>query len=88
VFNLVRAVTHPYPGAFCVAGGRTLFVWRARIANESGSRGEPGEIAGVSDDGAVEVATGEGSVLVVRAQWEGGAEGAAAEVLGGVKRLE
>jgi methionyl-tRNA formyltransferase len=88
VFNLVRAVTHPYPGAFCVAGGRTLFVWRARIANESGSRGEPGEIAGVSDDGAVEVATGEGSVLVVRAQLEGGAEGAAAEVLGGVKRLE
>jgi methionyl-tRNA formyltransferase len=88
VFNLVRAVTHPYPGAFCTAGGRTLFVWQARIASERGHRGAPGEVVGERDGGALEVAAGDGSVLVVRAQWEGGAEGAAAEVLSGVKRFE
>jgi len=30
IVNLVRAVAEPYPGAFCDAGGRQLFVWRAR----------------------------------------------------------
>jgi methionyl-tRNA formyltransferase len=34
IFNLVRAVTHPYPGAFCSAGGRKLFIWRASIGSE------------------------------------------------------
>lgn len=80
VANLVRAVTHPYPGAFCYLGDRKLFIWSARIASESGSRGEPGEIIGEDAGGALEVAAGEGSVLVLRAQFEGGAEGAARNV--------
>ncbi|MGH7948793.1 MAG: formyltransferase [Candidatus Binataceae bacterium] len=88
LFNLVRAVTHPYPGAFCSAGGRKLFVWQARIASEGGRRGEVGEIAGVRGGGDVEIAAGEGSVWVVRAQWDGEMEGVAAEVLKGVRRLE
>jgi methionyl-tRNA formyltransferase len=82
IFNLVRAVTHPYPGAFCFTGGRKLFVWQARVGCESGGRGAPGIIVAVRDDRAVEVAAGEGSVLVVNAQFEGGAEGAAGDVLG------
>jgi methionyl-tRNA formyltransferase len=78
VFNLVRAVTHPYPGAFCEAGGRKMFVWEARIASESGGQGEAGRIVGMREGGAVEVAAGEGSVLVLRAQLEGEEEGAGA----------
>ncbi len=80
IFNLIRAVTHPYPGAFCYLGDRKLLLWQARIASESGSRGEPGEIIGEDAGGALEVAAGEGSVLVLRAQFEGGAEGAARSV--------
>ena len=30
VYNLVRAVTHPYPGAFTTLGGRKLFIWNGR----------------------------------------------------------
>src|SRR5579863_4129264 len=74
IFNLVRAVTHPYPGAFCALGGRKLYVWQARIAAETGKRGEPGTIIARGDDGALEVAASDGSVLVMRAQFEGGAE--------------
>jgi methionyl-tRNA formyltransferase len=81
IFNLVRAVTHPYPGAFCFAGGRKLMVWEARIGIEAGSRGAPGEILGEASEGALEIAAGEGSVIVRRAQFETGAEGLAAEVL-------
>ncbi|MGH7779645.1 MAG: formyltransferase [Candidatus Binataceae bacterium] len=80
IVNLIRAVTHPYPGAFCYLGDRKLFIWQARVASESGSRGEPGEIAGEDAGGALEVAAGEGSVLVIRAQIDGGAEGAARSV--------
>lgn len=32
IFNLVRAVTHPYPGAFTSWGERRLYVWEARPA--------------------------------------------------------
>jgi methionyl-tRNA formyltransferase len=83
IFNLVRAVTHPYPGAFCFAGARKLMVWEARIGAEAGSRGAPGKIVGKSSDGSIEIAAGEGSVIVKRAQFENGAEGAASEVLRG-----
>jgi UDP-4-amino-4-deoxy-L-arabinose formyltransferase/UDP-glucuronic acid dehydrogenase (UDP-4-keto-hexauronic acid decarboxylating) len=82
VFNLVRAVTHPYPGAFCHAAGRKLYVWRARIGTEEGNRGAPGTIAGAAEGGALEIAAGAGSLIVTRAQYEGGVEGPAAQVLG------
>ena len=81
IFNLVRAVTHPYPGAFCWLNGRKLFVWESRIAAEAGQRGAPGEIVSTAGGGAVEVAAGEGSLLIARMQFDGAPEGAAAEVL-------
>ena len=86
IFNLVRAVTHPYPGAFCFAGGQKLLVWDARIGAEAGRRGAPGEIVGEAADGALEIAAGEGSVIVRRAQFESGAEGHVNEVLSGTGR--
>ncbi|HVC44995.1 MAG TPA: formyltransferase [Candidatus Binataceae bacterium] len=82
--NLVRAVTHPYPGAFCTMGGRKLYIWEARIASESGVRGAAGSIIGEGADGAVEVAAGAGSVIVGRVQFEGGAEGPARAILASV----
>ena len=32
VYNLVRAVTHPYPGAFTYLDGKKLFIWWAEAA--------------------------------------------------------
>jgi len=81
IFNLVRAVTHPYPGAWCTFGERNLLVWQAKIAAESGHLGAPGEVIAEGAGGALEVAMGEGSLLVLRAQFEGGAEGEARNVL-------
>ncbi len=84
IFNLVRAVTHPYPGAFCSFGGRKLLIWESAIAAETGRRGAPGaivEVASADKGDAVEVAAGEGSLSITRAQFEGAPEGAAAEVL-------
>lgn len=36
--NLVRAVTHPYPGAFTWAGDRKLFIWSAAVCTRERSR--------------------------------------------------
>ncbi len=79
IFNLVRAVTHPYPGAFCTVAGRKLFIWQASIGAEEGRAGEPGQIVGAATSG-VQVAAGAGIVVVSRVQFEGEQEGPASEV--------
>ena len=81
IFNLVRAVTHPYPGAFCFVGGRKLMICEARVGSESGNCGAPGQVFRDKPDGAIEVAGGEGSVIVTVAQFEDGPEGAARQTL-------
>jgi methionyl-tRNA formyltransferase len=87
IFNLVRAVTHPYPGAFVTVDGQKLIVWRASIAAESGNRGAPGTIIGARADGALEIATGEGSITIASVEFEGGGEGPARIVLGDKGRV-
>jgi methionyl-tRNA formyltransferase len=81
IFNLVRAVTHPYPGAFCSVGGRKLLIWDAKIGAENGALGTAGRVVRELADGALEIAAGEGSVIVKIAQFEGGVEGVAREAL-------
>jgi|SRR5579863_2828518 len=81
IFNLVRAVTHPYPGAFGFLNGRKVYVWTAKIAAESAIRGVAGEVVAEHPDGAIEVAAGDGSVVLSRVQIEGGAESSPREVL-------
>ncbi len=65
IFNLVRAVTHPYPGAFTDVDRRRLFVWCAlpRVSD----RGSPGEVLSVVP---LRVAAGAGSLEIVRLQWD------------------
>ncbi|HEX9113073.1 MAG TPA: formyltransferase [Nitrospirota bacterium] len=65
IYNLVRAVTNPYPGAFTFSGGKKLFIWWAKPV--SGQGGAPGEV--LSTDPLV-VAAGSGSVEIVNWEWE------------------
>jgi methionyl-tRNA formyltransferase len=71
-YNLVRAVTHPYPGAFTSFQGRKLFVWAGQVmAGQASETAEPGKVtAGVPGEGLL-VATGAGHFLITQAQWEG-----------------
>jgi len=71
-YNLVRAVTHPYPGAFTFFQGRKLLVWAGQIMAASvAAAAEPGQVtAGVPGEGLL-VATGSGNFLITQAQWEG-----------------
>lgn len=69
VYDLVRAVTHPYPGAFTSLGEDTLLVWWA-LPVESAHGARPGTVLEVTRDG-ITVAAGEGAVRLVTVQLEG-----------------
>jgi UDP-4-amino-4-deoxy-L-arabinose formyltransferase/UDP-glucuronic acid dehydrogenase (UDP-4-keto-hexauronic acid decarboxylating) len=79
IYNLVRAVTHPYPGAFAAWRSEKLYVWWA-APSERGPDAPPGTVLEVRP-GGVTVATGAGSLTLHRCQLAGGAEGDAAAVL-------
>ncbi|MQG94676.1 bifunctional UDP-4-amino-4-deoxy-L-arabinose formyltransferase/UDP-glucuronic acid oxidase ArnA [Pseudomonas sp. MN1F] len=60
LFNLVRAVTQPYPGAFCQVGEHKLIVWSAEVV-----KGNDGLAAGrvISTD-PLRIACGEDSLVI------------------------
>jgi methionyl-tRNA formyltransferase len=70
IFNLVRAVTDPYPGAFTDVGAARLMLWWAEPDSPaaSGRRGRPGEVLSVSP---LVIATGDGALELTRTEWRG-----------------
>jgi methionyl-tRNA formyltransferase len=73
VHDLVRAVTHPYPGAFTdVFGGKT-FVWRSRVPGLAAHDTFPGQVR--AEETRLFVACGDDRyVELLRLQSEGGME--------------
>jgi methionyl-tRNA formyltransferase len=73
IFNLIRAVTDPYPGAFTDVGAARLMVWWAEPDSPAsqGLRGRPGEILAVSP---LVVATGDGALELTHTEWRGDQE--------------
>ncbi|MSU23793.1 MAG: formyltransferase [Opitutus sp.] len=70
IFNLIRAVTDPYPGAFTDVGAARLMVWWAEpdSAATRGRRGAPGEILALAP---LVVATADGALELTRSEWRG-----------------
>jgi len=70
IFNLIRAVTDPYPGAFTDLGPARLMVWWAEPDSPAirGRRGRPGEILSLAP---LVVATGDGALELTRTEWRG-----------------
>ncbi len=80
VYNLIRAVTHPYPGAFTDAGGKRLIIWRARPLTEGG--GAPGRVISTAP---LRVAAATGAIEIIRYQRQGSPEEDAAAGTHGLK---
>ncbi len=70
IFNLIRAVTDPYPGAFVDAGGARLMVWWAEPESPAtvGRRGAPGEVLSLAP---LVVATADGALELTKIEWRG-----------------
>jgi len=65
IYNLVRGVTHPYPGAFADLDGKRYLIWQAWPIEGDG---EPGEILSLSP---LLVGTGDGLIEIRKIQLEG-----------------
>jgi len=70
LYDWVRGLTHPYPGAFTFSAGRMLYVWEARESFDERT-GHPGEVLAQLPQGVL-VATGSGNLLLTKLQWDGG----------------
>ena len=69
IYDWVRALSHPYPGAFAEVEGQRLNVWACRETGDHRT-GAPGTILEVLPHGLL-VACGEGAVLLTEVEWEG-----------------
>jgi methionyl-tRNA formyltransferase len=66
VYNLVRALTHPYPGAHCTVSGHEIKIWSAEVVDdefEDTGHLEPGKVLS-SDAERVAVKCGKGVVEI------------------------
>ncbi|HVT71587.1 MAG TPA: formyltransferase [Lacunisphaera sp.] len=70
IFNLIRAVTDPYPGAFTEVAGSRFMVWWAEPDSPAtrGRRGPPGTVLSAAP---LVVATGDGALELTRTEWRG-----------------
>lgn len=80
IHRLIRGVT-PWPGAYSALDGKMLKVLRARISDGSGA---PGTVIAAGRDG-LEVACGQGSIIIEELQLEGKKRLPAADFLAGYK---
>jgi len=67
IHNLIRGVTHPFPGAFSFIKDKKLLIWKATVSDRSGA---PGAIIGTAN-GSFLVGAGRGALILQRTQMEG-----------------
>lgn len=64
--NLVRAVSHPYPGAFSESPYGKIFIWKACIADKSNvDVDQPGAVVGLSEKNNPTIQCGDGLLEIV-----------------------
>jgi methionyl-tRNA formyltransferase len=76
IANMIRAVTHPFPGAFVGDADRRLYLWEGAV-DDGVAQAVTGTIVDVSRDRGITVATGQGMVRLTRVQALGRGEEAA-----------
>jgi methionyl-tRNA formyltransferase len=72
IFNMIRAVAEPYPGAFVGDGPARVHLWAAAIGADSTAGAPPGTVVEIVPSLGIAVATGQGVLLITRVQSAGG----------------
>ncbi len=80
VYNMVRALTYPFPGAFTFLAGKKCILWWGTPVEVRPTGVVPGQLFARGDSGEWALAAGKGALLVEKVQLEGGGEGAPADV--------
>ena len=73
IYNLVRATSRPYPGAYTYMDGRKLTVWSAALPKKARNyvANVPGRVVSTLSDQGAAVLTGDGPILLRSVQLEG-----------------
>jgi len=75
IYNLIRAVTKPYPGAFTYCNNKKLYIWKADIVKDPIKYlGANGQVIRIIKGKGVQVLTGEGIIFLEIIQPENGKE--------------
>jgi methionyl-tRNA formyltransferase len=74
IANMIRAVTHPFPGAFVGDGPRRLALWAGVALPAGAGAAAPGTLLALRPSEGVVVAAGDGALLLTRVQSAGLAE--------------
>jgi len=72
LYNWVRALTHPYPGAFSFLGGRKITIWKASLDYSATPLAGPSGSLCVASDGNPVVLTGDGLLKLLQVECEAG----------------
>ena len=70
VYDFIRAQSTPYPGAFTYTDSGKVIIWRARPL-DSTYYGTPGQVARISDEGALVICGDSRPILLEVAEYEG-----------------
>ncbi len=83
IYNFMRALTHPYPGAFTSSGGKKVYLWKAENPKNNKKRVSPvaGLVFGKTAGGGINVTTRDSSITVTKVQIEHEKEKNAAEII-------
>lgn len=81
IYNLIRGVTSPYPGAFTSLAGRKLIIWAAHPVERHYVGKIPGRVVEIIPDEGSVVLTGDGALLIREVQFENEASTPATQIL-------
>lgn len=88
IYDTIRALMHPYPGAFTSFAGKRLTIWRAQYhpSFRRYTGRVPGRVVALSrQDGWVDVLTGDSAVRLHEVELAGSERARAVDVLGSVR---
>lgn len=79
IYNFIRAIAKPGPGACTYVDGKKLIIWKARLLDAPKYKATTGEVVGRLKGQGVKVKTGDSVILVEKVQFEGEPEEAVAD---------
>ena len=83
IYNMIRALSKPYPGAYTFLNQRKLIIWKTSLIEDINIEivKVPGSIIEIIINKGVVVHTYEGSILIEKVQYENDEQKVASEVL-------
>ena len=69
IYNLVRALSKPYPGAYALGKNQSkIIIWKVQVNNDNHTNFEPGKIIDITNDNLI-VKTSDSSIRIINANY-------------------